>query len=178
MSLLTTPTTATAVQLVFCFAFLLMGLSHLLQPRMWREFFAHLHSLGTTGVVYRTFMMELIPASVLVAFHQVWHGVAVVITVYGWLLLLKVVISMLYPAAGLRSLAMAEKAGDRGFIVAGTALIALSVLCALASRITATELVSTELHPSQSRVSYINRIDFIEYGWRKSHHNGEPFVGR
>ncbi len=108
--------------------FLIMGLSHILQPTMWRRFFLYLHGLGTTGVVLRTFTLELGPAVLLFSFHQVWTGLPIILTIYGNLLMTKIVISMLAPEIGLRSLGLANK-GNVGFQVAGVILVALGGLC-------------------------------------------------
>lgn len=110
--------------------FLVLGLSHLVQPKMWRDFFTRLHAEGPPGVVTRTFTLELWSALVLVTFHQVWHGPELLITLYGNLLMTKIMLSMLAPAIGLRSLAMADEKGDLGFRLAGVVLCALAVLCA------------------------------------------------
>ncbi len=88
-----------------------------------------LHAEGASGLVTRSFALELWPAILIVAFHQVWSGPAAVLTLYGHLLLLKITLSMLQPAIGLRSLSMAETKGNRGFQAAGVVLCALSALC-------------------------------------------------
>ena len=123
-------TSARAVQAVLTLPFLIMGLSHILRPAMWRTFFTRLHAQGEGGVITRCFMLELAPASALVAFHQVWSGPGVLITLYGLLLMTKVAISMLAPNVGLRSLAMAETYGDNSFRIAGVLLVLLGGLCA------------------------------------------------
>lgn len=53
----------------------LMGLSHIVQPRMWIAFFGRLHAEGTSGVVTGTFI-EIWPALIVVTFRQVWSGPA------------------------------------------------------------------------------------------------------
>ncbi len=127
--MMTTPESAQAVQAVLALPFLLMGISHIVQPKMWTDFFTYLHGLGTTGVVFRTFALELIPAAVIVAFHSVWSGPETVISVYGVLLGLKIAISLLAPSVGLRSLALAQRNHNVSFIGAGVFLIALSAIC-------------------------------------------------
>ena len=116
------------VQALLAIPFLLMGASHIVQPAMWRTFFTRLQSEGTPALVTRTFMLEMWPALLLVVFHRVWSGPAVVLTLYGHALLLKVVLSMLIPGIGMRSLHMAER-GDIGFRVGGILLVALGGLC-------------------------------------------------
>ncbi len=117
---------ASAVELVMCIACILIGVSHIVQPAMWRDYFMSLHAQGTTGVVTRTFSLELWPAVIIVTLHQVWSGPGIILTIYGWLLLSKCVISVLAPQIGLRSLGMARK-GDKAFIIAGVMLIAVGL---------------------------------------------------
>ncbi len=74
---------ASAVEFIMCIACILMGLSHIVQPKMWRNYFTFLHDQGLNGVITRTFALELWPAIVIVAFHQVWSGPGLVLTIYG-----------------------------------------------------------------------------------------------
>ena len=127
--MLTTEASAQFVQALLAFPFLLMGISHIVQPTMWRQFFRYLHNLGSTGVIFRTFALELTPAIVLITFHQVWTGPAILISLYGWILMLKVSMSLLIPSLGLRSLAMANREASPDFTIAGVLLIALSLTC-------------------------------------------------
>lgn len=120
--------TAPYVEALLAIPFLLMGASHVAQPAMWREYFVRLGEQGPPAVVTRTFVLELWPALLIVVFHQVWSGLPVLLTLYGHLLLLKIALSMLAPAVGLRSLHLARK-GDAGFRVGGGVLVALGGLC-------------------------------------------------
>lgn len=122
-------TPAHGVEALMAPALILMGLSHIVQPALWRGFFVHLHSLGTTGVIYRTFALELWPALLIVIFHPVWEGPGVALTIYGWLLATKVTLSLLAPSLGLKSLAMAEGTSDARWALAGCVLIALGGCC-------------------------------------------------
>jgi hypothetical protein len=119
------------VQFVLLVSCPLLGLSHIVRPQMWIDYLNGLHAQGASGVITRTFTMELWPALLMVSLHQVWHGPAIVITVYGWLMLAKIAISLLFPEIGLRSLAMASR-GPRGFVLAGLVLIAIGVIAGLA----------------------------------------------
>lgn len=127
--MMTTIESAHMVQAVLSLPLLLMGMSHLVQPKMWIDFFTYLHGLGTTGVVLRSFALELLPAVLITTFHFVWSGPEIIISIYGVLLAAKIAISLVKPAIGLRSLAMANQHQSRSFIVAGIMLILLSALC-------------------------------------------------
>jgi len=112
------------VQFVVLVSCPVMGLSHIARPRMWVDFFNGLHAQGMRGVITRTFTFELWPAILIVSFHQVWHGPATVITIYGWLLTAKVALAMLVPETGLKSLALASK-GPQSFIIGGCLLVGI-----------------------------------------------------
>ena len=97
---------------------------HIVRPAMWRQYFTELHAQGAPALITRTFALEIWPALLIVVFHQVWSGAALILTVYGHLLMVKIVLALLFPKVGLRSLAMAQK-GDNGFRAAGVMLMAL-----------------------------------------------------
>lgn len=120
-----------AVQLIMGIGCLLIGLSHILQPRMWQEYFAALHEQGTVGVLIRTMTWELWPALIVVTLHQVWSGPGVLLTIFGWLLLAKSAVSLLVPQIGLRSMAMSRR-GPAGFVVGGGILICIALSSAAA----------------------------------------------
>lgn len=118
----------TAVQMLLLPAFVMLGLSHIVRPAMWVKFFGDLHDQGSSGVILRTFALELWPALAIVALHPVWSGPGLVLTLYGWALALKCTISMLVPQIGLRSLAMASR-GPRTFVISGVMLVAMGGVC-------------------------------------------------
>lgn len=127
--MITTPESAQMIQALLSIPFLLMGVSHIVQPKMWIEFFSYLHSLGFVGVMFRTFSLELIPAISLVTFHLVWSGPELVLTIYGLLLMLKISLSLVLPNVGLKSLALANQTHNFHFRAAGIVLIFLSLIC-------------------------------------------------
>ena len=120
--------TAEFVQRFLAGPFLLMGLSHLVQPGLWATYFVELGRRGRTAVITRSFVLELWPAALIVALHQVWSGWAIILTIYGHLLALKVTVSLLAPSVGAKSLEAAKR-GDAGFRIAGVVLLALGALC-------------------------------------------------
>ena len=72
-----------AIQVFAAIAFLVIGLSHLAQPKAWIVFYQTLASWGTTGVFVEGFLLVNFGA-IIVAFHNVWHGPAMVLTLIGW----------------------------------------------------------------------------------------------
>lgn len=128
---MTTPQTILMIEAGLCLPLFLLGVSHIVQKQMWVDFFIDLANKGHAGVVWRTFMLELWPATLIVAFHQDWRWPGIIITLYGHLLMLKVALSLTLPGMGLKSLQQAEHVGGRAFVVAGLVLIALASLCAI-----------------------------------------------
>ncbi|CAN7471156.1 hypothetical protein LJR016_003121 [Devosia sp. LjRoot16] len=112
------------VQLVVLISSLIVGLSHILQPALWGEYFADLRARGRAGLVSKIIQVELWPALLIVSLHQVWAGPAIVVTVYGWLLLLKVTIGLTLPSLGMASMAIPEQA-PRSFVPAGVLMLAI-----------------------------------------------------
>jgi hypothetical protein len=86
---------------VFAALFLgIIGLSHLLQPRAWVDFFILLRSKGHAGVFVNGFL-TLGFGSIIVAFHNVWSGLPVVLTLIGWAQVLKGFLSFVAPKIAL-----------------------------------------------------------------------------
>lgn len=119
--------TESIVQFVMLIACVPMGLSHIARPALWVDFFTRLHAQGTAGLVGKVLAVELWPALVIVSLHQVWSGPGIVLTLYGWAQLAKVWLALLAPEAGMRSLAMAQTRGERGFIAGGVMLLAIGL---------------------------------------------------
>lgn len=116
-----------AVQFVIAVSGTLMAASHILRPEIWVDLFARLHEQGTRGVLTRTFMFELWPALLVVTLHQVWTGIAVVVTVYGWLQLAKITVSVLAPETAARSMG---KRDAGAFRLGGVILLVISASAA------------------------------------------------
>jgi len=104
---------------------LVIGLSHLFRSRDWVEFFVWLRTKGAAGVFVNGFL-SLGFGSVIVAFHNVWHGLPAVLTVFGWAQVAKGVLCFLFPQLAMRSLARVSPDRAREFVVAGVVSLALS----------------------------------------------------
>ena len=90
-----------AIQLFAAISFLVIGLSHLAQPKAWVAFYQALAARGTAGVFLEGFLL-LNFGAIIVAFHNVWHGPALVLTVIGWAQVLKGLGRFLAPQVALR----------------------------------------------------------------------------
>lgn len=113
-----------AIQVFTGVSFLAIGLSHLLQPLAWVEWFSKLRTLGRPGVFAEGFV-TLNFGALIVAFHNVWSGPGVVLTLVGWAQVLKGLTRFLAPTAilGVYGKVAPERAWQ--FRVAGGAAIVL-----------------------------------------------------
>jgi len=107
----------------------ILGLSHILQPRAWAEFFIFLRGKREAGAFADGFL-NLPLGGVIVGFHNSWSGIPLVLTLVGWALLVKSLIRFCAPKLALRM--MARVSVDRAweFQVAGAGLVALAALLA------------------------------------------------
>lgn len=93
-----------AVQLYSAISFLVIGLSHLLQPRAWVAFYQALVARGEPGAFLEGFLCLTFGAFV-AAFHNVWHGPALVLTLIGWAQIVKGLVRFAAPRLALRAMA-------------------------------------------------------------------------
>ena len=90
-----------AIQVFAAISFLVIGLSHLGQPKSWVAFYQTLAAWGTVGVFIEGFLL-LNFGAIIVAFHNVWEGPALVLTLIGWSQVLKGLMRFVAPQVGLR----------------------------------------------------------------------------
>ena len=93
-----------SVELLAIILFGVVGLSHILQPKGWAEFFILLRGSGEAGAFVDGFL-NLPLGAVIVVFHNVWSGIPIVLTLVGWGLLIKGLIRFCAPQQGLRMMA-------------------------------------------------------------------------
>jgi len=113
-----------AVQIFAAINFLAMGLSHIVQHRAWKEFFVFLHARGNVGNFINAFL-ALGMGSLIFAFHRVWNGIPLLLTLYALASLAKGSLFLVAPQLGLRSMENATNKDSRLFILPGVMLTAL-----------------------------------------------------
>ncbi len=92
-----------AIERMTGLAFLAVGLSYLLRPHEWVEFFAQLRAKGAPGAFING-MMSLSFGTIIVGFHGTqWSGWAMLVTMLGWGQVVKGFIHICFPAHSLRS---------------------------------------------------------------------------
>ncbi len=116
-----------AVQIFAILNFAVIGLSHVFQPHAWVDFFVYLRERREAGV-FATAFLSLIFGSIVVAFHNVWTGLPVVLTIMGWAQVLKALIYFVFPAFGLRKLQIPSHERAYLFVVPGVLFLVLAGL--------------------------------------------------
>lgn len=116
-----------AIQVFAMINLVTVGLSHVLQPRAWAEFYVALRDKGDRGVFVVGFM-SLAFGSLIVAFHNVWSGLPMVLTILGWAQVLKGLVYFTVPSYGLRKLAIVDVERARMFVWPGLALLVIAGL--------------------------------------------------
>src|SRR3982751_5908834 len=107
--------------------FFITGVSHIVQPRVWTQFFIDMHSKGKAGSFHNALLH--FPLGVLiVSFHNVWHGLPMVLTLIGWGLVLKSFIYFVFPGHGVKMLARVTMERSWEFVVAGVFSVGISGL--------------------------------------------------
>ncbi len=120
-------TIETSIQIFAIIHLTTIGLSHIVAHRAWAEFFVQLRSKGKPGVFVVAFM-SLGFGSIVAAFHPVWSGIPLVLTLLGWAQVLKGLLYFCLPAVGLRGLERVSMERSRMFMVPGFAFVAFAGL--------------------------------------------------
>src|SRR5262249_46542233 len=114
-----------AVEVFVAVALFGVGLSHLLQPLAWVEFFVWLRGQGRCAVFLEG-LLTLNSGALVVAFHNVWTGLPVVVTIMGWGMVVKGLVRLAAPGLGLRIYERIAPERAWHFRAAGVLALALS----------------------------------------------------
>ncbi len=114
-----------AIEVFAAINFLVIGLSHVFQHRAWAEFFILLHGQGRPGAFANGFL-GLFTGALIVAFHNVWSGIPVILTVLGWAFVLKAALIFLVPNLGLRSMARVRPDNSGILVIPGVLFVAVA----------------------------------------------------
>lgn len=118
-----------AIEIYAGIQFLVIGLSHVCQPRAWVDFFVLLRSKGLPGVFANAFL-SLVFGSIIVAFHNVWTGLPMVLTIVGWAQVVKSLVGFVLPQVSMRGLQRVSMERAWEFQVAGAMFLPLAGLMA------------------------------------------------
>ena len=114
-----------SVEVLAIILFGVFGLSHILQPKAWAEFFILLRSKGEAGAFLDGFL-NLALGAVIVGFHNTWSGLPAVLTLVGWCLLIKGMIRFFAPKQALRIMSRVSLERSWECQIAGAGLLALA----------------------------------------------------
>lgn len=116
-----------AIEIYAILNFFVIGVSHVVCHRAWAAFFIDLRGRGETGV-FATAFLSLAFGSLVVAFHNVWSGIPMLLTIIGWAQVVKALIYFIFPAYGLRKMEIVSAERSSMFIWPGLAFILLAGL--------------------------------------------------
>src|SRR5688572_22280341 len=116
-----------AIQIFAVIHFAVIGLSHMVQPRVWAEFFIALCAQGKRGVFAIAFLTIWF-GTIIVAFHNVWTGIPIVLTMVGWAQVLKATIYFLFPGFGLKQMERVTLERSWFFVPGGAVFVILAGL--------------------------------------------------
>lgn len=85
-----------AVTKLAIICFFVVGISHIVQHRAWTQFFIDMRGRGAAGSILNG-LLHLPLGVLIVSFHNVWHGLTIVLTLIGWALVLKSFIYFVFP---------------------------------------------------------------------------------
>jgi hypothetical protein len=92
-----------AIQKLAIVNFFVIGLSHIVQPRVWAQFFIDIREKGAAGSFIVVFIHFPLGA-LIVAFHNIWHGWPMILTFIGYGLVFKSLVHFVFPQRALKSL--------------------------------------------------------------------------
>jgi hypothetical protein len=113
-----------AIELYAAVTLLVIGLSHLFQPKGWVAFYADLAAKGVTGAFAEGFLC-LSFGGIIVAFHNVWRGPAIVLTLVGWGQVFKGLLRFVAPQVALKR--MASITPERAWLFQAGGVFALAL---------------------------------------------------
>ena len=114
-----------AVQLFAAVQCTVVALSHIFQPRAWVDFFLWLRSKGHAGV-FANGMLSLWFGALIVAFHNVWEGLPIVLTLLGWSQVIKAFVAFVFPSVSMKGFNRVSHERSTEFVWAGLFLLAIS----------------------------------------------------
>lgn len=105
----------------------IVGLSHLIQPKIWVDFFQVLHSQKNAGNIFNA-LLSLSVGSLIFSFHFIWYWPQVLITIYGLLQVIKGLIYLLIPSIGISNIGRVTKEFGNKFRWAGLVIFIFSLV--------------------------------------------------
>ena len=116
----------TGIERLTALAFIITGLSHVAAPRAWIRFFIDMRARGdVAGLLNALVHMPL--GLLILAFHPVWSGSGLLVTLIGCALTLKGTLYFVWPSLAPWSMARVSEEKAWQFRIAGAASVAVGV---------------------------------------------------
>ena len=116
-----------AVEKFAVISFFIIGVSHIFQPKVWVEFFVRVREKGKAGAFINA-LIHFPLGALIVAFHNVWHGIPLILTLLGCGLLVKGFINLVFPKIGMKSLERVSLEKSWEFVAAGVFSVGIALL--------------------------------------------------
>jgi hypothetical protein len=116
-----------AVTKLAIICFFVIGVSHIVQPRVWAQFFIDMHAKGNVGSFLNA-LLHFPLGVVIVSFHNVWSGLPTILTLIGWGLVLKSFFYFVFPRHGSKVLGRVSLERSQAFVIGGVFSIGISGL--------------------------------------------------
>jgi hypothetical protein len=114
-----------SIEVLAAILFGVIGVSHLVQPKGWVELFILLRGKREAGALVDG-LLNLPLAVIIIAFHNVWSGPPLILTLVGWGLLIKSLLRLCLPQLVLRAMARVSMERRWEFQAAGAVLVVLA----------------------------------------------------
>ena len=114
-----------SIEILTALSFLITGLSHLFQPKIWVSFFISIRENGKIAGFINSFI-QLPLGLLIVSFHNIWTVPEILVTLIGWSLTLKGTLYFLLPKIAEKSFARVSFERAWEFRLAGVFSIILS----------------------------------------------------
>ncbi|HEY9422238.1 MAG TPA: hypothetical protein VIW92_12545 [Thermoanaerobaculia bacterium] len=117
----------TSIQKLVAISYLVVSLSHILQPRAWARFFIMLREKGEVGSLLNG-LLHFPMGVLIVSFHNVWQGIPLIVTLMGWGLVVKGSLYLIWPQYGMRVLSRISIERAWVFAAGGVTMLPISGL--------------------------------------------------
>ena len=114
-----------SVEVFAIVVFGILGLSHIVQPSAWAEFFILLRNKGIPGALADG-LVNLPLSAIIIGFHNTWSGLSTVLTLIGWGLLIKSLLRLCAPKLALKMMSRVSVQRSWEFQVAGAGLVVVA----------------------------------------------------
>jgi uncharacterized protein YjeT (DUF2065 family) len=94
----------TSVERLTALSMIIIGLSHVMAPHAWVALFMKVRAQGEAAGLLNAFI-HLPLGLIIIAFHPVWSGLAVIVTLLGWAWTFKGTVYLLWPQLARKSMA-------------------------------------------------------------------------